>query len=125
MIEQVFGSGLCAQGDDQGVISVREKPPGGLLWSSQEREGGHGKAITTLAWSHDGRYLASGSVDTTVKVWDAATGTVLQTYTGHQAEVRALAWSPEDSRIVSCARQESPHLWTPLFCPEVTKPLPE
>jgi WD40 repeat protein len=123
MIEQVFGTGLWAQGDDQGVITVREKPPGGLLWSSQKQPDGHCKAITTLAWSHDGRYLASGSADSTVKIWDAATGAVLQTYTGHSAEVRALAWSPEDKRIVSSAGQESPHLWLPFLTEaDLTKP---
>lgn len=108
-IEQVSSSGLYAQGDEYGMLSVREKPAGGLLWSSH----GHSKAITTLAWSHDGRYLVSGSADTTIKVWDAATGAVLQTYTGHSAEVRALAWSPEDNKIVSSAGHEDPQLWTP------------
>jgi WD40 repeat protein len=116
MVEQVFGTGLKAQGDDQGVISV-ERPPGEQIWSSRERGDGHCKAITSLAWSHDGRYLASGSADTTIKIWDAVTGKVLQTYTGHAAEVRALAWSPEDSRIVSSADHENLHLWMP-FCSE-------
>ncbi|BCL79568.1 WD40 repeat domain-containing protein [Ktedonobacteria bacterium brp13] len=117
MIEHVFGGGLKAQGDDQGMISVRQKPPGRLLWSSQGRHDGHSKSITALVWSPDGRYLASGSADTTVKIWDAVTGAVLQTYTEHSAVVCALAWSPDGSSIVSSADRENPHLWIPCLPP--------
>ena len=35
---------------------------------------GHEGAIFRIAWSADGRFLASPSVDNTVKLWDAATG---------------------------------------------------
>lgn len=108
-------TGLNAQGDDQGMISVRQKPPGKLLWRSKGQHDGHDKRITVLAWSPDGRYLASGSADTTVKIWEAATGTVLQTYIKHATAICALAWSPGGDRIISAADHEQLHLWMPCF----------
>ncbi len=114
MIEQVFRERLLAQGDDRGVVSVRQTAQREVLWSSQKHPDGHRQAITALAWSPDGAYVASGSADTTIKIWDVATGALLQTYMGHAAEFRALAWSPKACRIVSSASLESPHLWTPF-----------
>ena len=96
MITRLFGDHLQAQGNDQGVVSVRQLPKGTLMWSSEEQVGRHFQPVTVLSWSHDGRYLASGSSDATIKVWDAATGDLLQTYAEHTTEVYALAWSPKD-----------------------------
>jgi len=108
MIEQLFSDCLLAQGDTQGVVSVRHTPSRKLLW----RAPGHDKTITVLAWSPDGRYLASGSKDQTIKVWDASRGQLLQTYTEHADEVWVIAWSPDGKNIVSSAIHESPRIWT-------------
>lgn len=113
MITQLFANLLQAQGDDRGVIAVRHHPTGTFLWNTEGHAGRHHKSITVLSWSHDGRYLASGSADTTVKVWEVSTGALLQTYTQHAAAVRALAWSPEGEKIVSSAGLEALHVWTP------------
>ncbi len=37
---------------------------------------GHSSTINSVAFSHDGKTLASGSVDNTIKLWDVATGSV-------------------------------------------------
>ena len=41
---------------------------------------GHGKSVSSIAFSRDGQQLASASDDGTVKLWDAATGQCLQTF---------------------------------------------
>jgi WD40 repeat protein len=114
MILQLFSTWLLAIGDDQGRVSVQRLAPDTVRWRSLAQDTHH-QAVTALAWSNDGRYLASGSADTTIKVWDAVTGTVLQTYTGHGAAICALAWSPEGNRIASSAHHEGLHLWIPLL----------
>lgn len=125
MIALLFGERLRAMGDDQGMVSVWKNEPEAPLWCSPKHDKHH-SAVTALAWSSDGQYLASGSADMTVKVWEASTGALLQTYTGHMAEVRALAWSPEGGRIVSSADHECPRVWTPLLpSSDLTKPSSE
>jgi eukaryotic-like serine/threonine-protein kinase len=64
---------------------------------------GHKFGVQALAWSPDGKRIASGSWDTTVQVWDASTGSHVLTYTGHSSPVGALAWSPDGMSIASVA----------------------
>ncbi|HEX6779132.1 MAG TPA: zinc-ribbon domain-containing protein, partial [Ktedonobacterales bacterium] len=66
--------------------------------------------VTGVAWSHDGRRIASIS-GVQIQVWDAATGKTLLTYGNHTAIVDALAWSPDDSRIVSVGDDQTVQIW--------------
>ena len=52
------------------------------------------KFVLSVAQSPDGRWLASGSMDGTVAVFDAATGQLLHTLEGHFKSVRALCFTP-------------------------------
>ncbi len=62
---------------------------------------GHTTAVESVAWSPDGRRIASASDDNTVQVRDASTGSHVFTYRGHTAAVYAVAWSPDGTRIAS------------------------
>jgi WD40 repeat protein len=62
---------------------------------------GHTNRIMSLAWSPDGKEIASGSADGTVQVWDASTGKTLLTYRGHTGFVGTVAWSPDGKDIAS------------------------
>lgn len=62
---------------------------------------GHASYVNALAWSPDGRRIASGSGDWTVQVWDAANGGHAYTYRGHSHDVWWVAWSPDGRRIAS------------------------
>lgn len=62
---------------------------------------GHSSRITALAWSPDGKRIASASYDKTVQLWNASNGQHLLTYRSHLQRVYALAWSPDSTRIVS------------------------
>ena len=55
-----------------------------------------------MAWSPNGKYIASGDEGGTVQVWDALTGTLQVTYTGHSDSITHLAWSP-NSRYLATA----------------------
>ncbi len=62
---------------------------------------GHTDAVYNVAWSPDGRRIASGGADTTVQVWNPNTGEVLRIYRGHTGTVNSVAWSPNSQRLAS------------------------
>jgi eukaryotic-like serine/threonine-protein kinase len=66
-------------------------------------------AILTVAWSPDGKYVASAVDD--VQVWDATTGTQRLTYKGHTANVLAVAWSPDGKYIASGGNDKTVQVW--------------
>ena len=57
-----------------------------------------------MAWSPDGKRLATGSWDTTAKVWDADTGKELLTLRGHSSHVESVAWSQDGKRLATGSR---------------------
>src|SRR5258708_5400588 len=72
---------------------------------------GHTSIITGVAWSPDGKRIASASQDETVQVWDATTGDNVLTYRGHTGTVTALAWSPDGVHIASASQDGAVQLW--------------
>jgi WD40 repeat protein len=62
---------------------------------------GHEAAVTDLAFSPRGDWLASTSLDGTIRFWDAATGRTLRVLRAHTDEVYALAFSRDGSRLAS------------------------
>ena len=63
-----------------------------------------------MAFSPDGRLLASGGYDETVRLWDRATGDCLRTLTAHTA-VQAVAFSPDGRLLASCGNDRKVRLW--------------
>jgi WD40 repeat protein len=75
---------------------------------------GHSNWVFAVAWSPDGKYIASGSRDNTVQVWHANNGTNVSTYHGHNNDVTSLAWSPDGKYIVSGSADKTVQVWNAL-----------
>lgn len=72
---------------------------------------GHEGPVRRLAYSPDGRLLASGSDDKTVKLWDVQLGGERCTLTGHEDWVRAVALSSDGKTLASGSWDDTVRLW--------------
>lgn len=73
---------------------------------------GHGHHVDQLAYSCCGRYLASGSHDRTVRIWEAATGHCLAVLP-HLLDTVQSDWA-QDGRLVTCSYDKRIRIWNPL-----------
>jgi WD40 repeat protein len=75
---------------------------------------GHSNYVVSLAWSPDGKRIASGSYDDTVQVWDPTNPkATAYTYNGHTDNVYSISWSPDGRYIVSASSDKTVQVWQP------------
>ncbi|MCP4398358.1 MAG: hypothetical protein GY801_13810 [bacterium] len=72
---------------------------------------GHTDNVNTVAFSPDGRMLASGSADHTIKLWEVQTGQELRTLAGHDDIVESVAFSPDGQTLASGSHDNTIKLW--------------
>lgn len=72
---------------------------------------GHTSAVSSVAFSPDGRTLASGDANKLVQLWETNTGKSLRTLTGHTEEVHCVAFSPGGRLLASASAGGTIRLW--------------
>ena len=72
---------------------------------------GHTSAIAGVAFSPDGRLLATASSDGTARVWDPATGEHMRTLTGHTSAIYGVAFSPDGRLLATASWDETTRVW--------------
>ncbi|KAG0091447.1 hypothetical protein BGZ93_008829 [Podila epicladia] len=72
---------------------------------------GHTNEVWYISFSHDGKYLASTSVDYRVIIWDLETFEAVHTLQGHLGHVSCCSWSPDDSLLVTAGFDKTVKLW--------------
>ena len=83
-------------------------PPGVRLANTLA---GHTHMVFTVAFDPQGRTLASGSRDNTVKLWEAASGKLLHSLAGHAQAVWSVAFDPQGRTLASGSDDKTVKLW--------------
>jgi len=79
---------------------------------------GHAAKVTCLAFSPDGKLLAAGGRDKTIRLWDPASGAEVRAIASH---AHAVAFSPDGKLIASADYDRTVHLWDPATGKEVAE----
>lgn len=87
---------LSAAGNDKSIRTWTLTPQGGTLVRSVLA---HNAPILRIAYSPDGKLLASTAADRTVKIWNADTGAEVRTLERQRDWSQALAWSPDSAHL--------------------------
>ncbi len=73
---------------------------------------GHtGSSIRSVTFSPNGKFLATGGVDNTVRLWKVESGELLHTLVGHTDKVNSVKFSPNGKFLASGSRDETVKLW--------------
>jgi WD40 repeat protein/class 3 adenylate cyclase len=72
---------------------------------------GHLYPINSIAWSPDGRWIATAANDSSAMVWDARTGRVEAELEGHTDGVITVDWAPDSVRLVTAAIDGTAKVW--------------
>jgi WD40 repeat protein len=108
---KLLASGSWDEAKGTGELKVWDLEPGPKELTEKFNLQGHGKGVTCVAFSPDGRTLASGGADQKIILWDPATGKQQREIAAHRAVVRCLAFAPDGQKLASGGNDNLIHLW--------------
>ena len=107
-ITQVYGYFKYKQFPASLQLLISNFPSGNFI---EKTLTGHSDSVLSVAYSPDGRYLASGSGDNTIKIWEVATGKELHTLAGHSSGVYSVVYSPDGRYLASGGGDNTIKIW--------------
>ncbi len=93
-------------------IGMVESTAVAIRWESQLTFDGDISEATSVAWSLDGHYVATGSADGRVVVWEVATQTLVVTLEEQRSRITSVAWSPASDRLAASADDGTVVVWS-------------
>jgi TRAP-type C4-dicarboxylate transport system substrate-binding protein len=72
---------------------------------------GHPEAVAAVAFSPDGKYIATGCDDHIARVWDIASGELVREFTGHQGHVNGIKFSLDSRLLLTGSEDKTARLW--------------
>ena len=75
---------------------------------------GHTSKVEAMAIAPDGTWLATASMDRTVRIWDPVTGRERAALTGHTSEVTAVAIAPDGIWLATASHDQTVRIWDPV-----------
>jgi WD40 repeat protein len=82
------------------IFRIREFPAGKLLHSTVSIGNISSQAVSALAWSPDGNYIACGTDNGTIILWDVISRSIFARSRLHGSGIHSLAWSPDSKYLV-------------------------
>jgi WD40 repeat protein len=71
---------------------------------------GHTGDVLKVAFSPDGKHLATASWDRTAKLWDVASGAELATFSDHSDQLWGVAFSPDGTKLATASADDTARL---------------
>jgi WD40 repeat protein len=71
----------------------------------------HNKPILSVAFSPNGSWLATGSMDKTIKIWNLKSGRLKYHFKGHKRIIRSVAFSPDNKWLASSSADRTVRIW--------------
>jgi len=102
---------VSGSGDRTTRVWSLESGPSKVLNITDSEGVNQDAGVTSVAMSPDGRFVAAGSLDTIVRIWDIETGQLVERLRAHQDSVYSVAFTPDGQSLVSGSLDRSLKVW--------------
>lgn len=99
---------IQTEAEPEDFMEIGGSPVSGMTLQCVLR--GHTDSINHIAWSPDGRFLATPSDDQTIRIWDVERGQCVAALENQGRAIHSVAWSPDGLRIASVSRHGRIHV---------------